>query len=152
MINVEYANAYKEVLEILKAIPVEDYNKIPQSKIDLFTKNANQEYNFEYNPSLTLDEQNTSKIAKTIIAILFRDYWATDEQRAKILAKEKYDMEKREQELSKKYSYNNLFANHKNDTTSKVEDTVTETAMIEYKKETVFGKIINIFKKIFGKK
>lgn len=34
------------------------------------------------------DEQNVSKKAKTIIAILFRDYWATDIQREKIKAKE----------------------------------------------------------------
>ena len=30
MVNIEYANAYSEVLEILKYIPVEDYKKIPR--------------------------------------------------------------------------------------------------------------------------
>ena len=32
MISVEYANAYSEVLEILKYISKEDYEKIPNSK------------------------------------------------------------------------------------------------------------------------
>ena len=41
MVDIEYANAYSEVLEILKHIPLEDYNKIPASKIKLFETNAN---------------------------------------------------------------------------------------------------------------
>ena len=41
MIDIEYANAYSEVLEILKYIPIKDYNKIPKNIIELFEKNAN---------------------------------------------------------------------------------------------------------------
>lgn len=83
MVDIKYANAYSEVLEILKYIPVEDYNKIPKNKIELFKTNANNDYSFKYNPNKTLDEQNVSKTAKAIIAILFRDYWATEIQRKK---------------------------------------------------------------------
>lgn len=88
MENIEYAIAYSEVLEILKYIPTEDYNKIPKSKIELFENNADKEYKFKYNPNITLNEQNVSKRAKAIIAILFRDYWATETQRKKIIAKQ----------------------------------------------------------------
>ena len=42
MVNVEYANAYSEVLEILKFISKEDYNKIPANKIELFKLNSNK--------------------------------------------------------------------------------------------------------------
>ena len=77
MVDIKYANAYSEVLEILKYIPVEDYNKIPKSKIELFEKNANKDYVFKYNSEKTLQEQNVSKIARGVIAILFRYYWAT---------------------------------------------------------------------------
>ena len=84
MVSVEYANAYSEVLEILKYISKEDYEKIPNSKIELFETNHNKEYIFKYNPNKTLDEQDVSKIAKAIIAILFRDYWATEIQKEKI--------------------------------------------------------------------
>ena len=38
MENLEYANAYSEVNEILKSISKEDYEKIPKSKIELFKK------------------------------------------------------------------------------------------------------------------
>lgn len=91
MVDIKYANAYTEVLEILKYISREDYNKIPKNKIELFETNANDNYHFIYNPSKTLNEQNVSKIAKGIIAILFRDYWATNIQKEKIIAKQNYD-------------------------------------------------------------
>ena len=76
MVDNKYAVAYSEVLEILKYIPIEDYNKIPESKINLFKANANYENTFKYDPNKTLEEQNVSKIAKGIIILLFRDYWA----------------------------------------------------------------------------
>ena len=72
--DTKYSIAYTEVLEILKYISFEDYNKIPKDKINLFKTYANKDYVFKYNPSKTLNEQNVSKIAKGIIAILFRDY------------------------------------------------------------------------------
>lgn len=91
MIDINYANAYAEVLEILKYVSLEDYNKIPKNKIELFIANANDNYHFTYSPNKTLNEQNVSKIAKGIIAILFRDYWATDIQREKIIKKQNDD-------------------------------------------------------------
>lgn len=83
MINVEYANAYAEVLEILKYVSKEEYDKIPHSKIELFEINKNENYVFKYYPNKTLEEQKVSKRAKAIISILFRDYWASDLQRKK---------------------------------------------------------------------
>ena len=57
MVSVEYANAYSEVLEILKFISKEDYEKIPANKIELFKLNSNKYYEFTYDPEKTLDEQ-----------------------------------------------------------------------------------------------
>ena len=42
MVDIKYANAYSEVLEILKYIPIEDYNKILTNRIELFKANAIQ--------------------------------------------------------------------------------------------------------------
>ena len=38
MENEEYAIAYKEVSEILKYIPIFDYEKIPREKIELYKR------------------------------------------------------------------------------------------------------------------
>ncbi len=107
--NIVYENAYSEVLEILKYIPKEDYDKIPKNKIDLFNAMANKNYKFQYNPLLTLDKQNVSKRAKAIIAILFKDYWATDKQKAIIIKKHNYDLERLEEEKRKKYNPKYIF-------------------------------------------
>ena len=112
MVSVEYANAYSEVLEILKYISKEDYEKIPNSKIELFKTNHNKEYIFKYNPNKTLDEQNVSKTAKAIIAILFRDYWATEIQKEKIITKQNYDRKQLEEKKKERYNSDNLFKNN----------------------------------------
>lgn len=146
MENIEYANAYSEVLEILKNISKEDYEKVPSEKIDLFEKNDNKNYNFQYDTNLTLDEQNVSKRAKAIIAILFRDYWATPEQREKILAKQNYDRIQIEKNKQKQYNVDNIFKNKER----KVETVENSVSMIEYK-ESIFSKIKKWFKQTFKK-
>ena len=113
MVSVEYANAYSEVLEILKYISKEDYEKIPNSKIELFETNHNKEYIFKYNPNKTVDEQNVSKTAKAIIAILFRDYWATELQKEKIITKQNYDRMQLEEKKKERYNSDNIFKNNK---------------------------------------
>ena len=141
MVDIVYANAYKEVIEILKHVSKEDYDKIPEEKIKLFETNANKDYSFNYDINKTLDEQNVSKKAKTIIAILFRDYWATDAQREKIKAKEQYDRKIKEEENREKYNPDNLFK--KQDLVKNTEDIMTEeVTMVEYK-ESIFRKIFN---------
>ena len=150
MVDIKYANAYSEVLEILKYIPVEDYNKIPKTKIKLFKTNANNDYSFNYNPGKTLEEQEVSRITKGIIAILFRDYWATEIQREKIISKQKYDRIKIEEEKRTQYN-TNIFQdrnNHRQEQNVVEEFSTNVVAMIEYK-EPVFRKIINKIKGIF---
>ena len=141
MINIEYAKAYSEVLEILKYIPEEDYHKIPKDKIVLFEHNANKEYNFNYHPEKTLNEQNVSKIAKGIIAILFRDYWATPMQRDKIISKQQKDRMQLERIKSENYCTDDIFRNKKQNNI-KEETSVENTSMIQYK-EPLLKRILN---------
>lgn len=140
MIKSEYAIAYKEVFEILKYIPKEDYNKIPSEKIELYKVMQEKNYNFKYNPSKTLDEQNVSKRAKAIIALLFRDYWAIDIQRKKILEKQKYDRQRIEEEKKQKYQYKDLFK--KEERTIEIKDNTDSVTLIKYK-ENVFNRFLN---------
>jgi hypothetical protein len=106
MADIQYANAYTEVLDILKHISKEDYEKIPKSKIKVFEENCNKNYNFTYDENKTLDEQNVSEITKVIIAILFRDYWATKEQRYIIIKKQQEIKDQKQKELMAKFEQN----------------------------------------------
>ena len=106
MADIQYANAYTEVLDILKYISKEDYEKIPKSKIKVFEENSNKNYSFTYDENETLDEQNVSEITKVIIAILFRDYWATKEQRYIIIKKQQEIRDQKQKELMAKFEQN----------------------------------------------
>lgn len=155
MVDIKYANAYSEVLEILKYIPLEDYNKIPKNKIELFKTNANNDYSFNYNPSKTLEEQDVSKITKGIIAILFRDYWATETQKNKIITRQNYDRMKLEKEKQAKYNAD-IFKKRNNRQEHNGEDNIStnELAMIEYieYKESVFKRFLDKIRSLFSRK
>ena len=93
-----------------------------------------------------------SLLFKIIIAILFRDYWATDAQREKILAKEKYDRVQLEKQKRKQYNSDDIFKKRKSGQIIEAiqhEDVADDTVlMVEYK-ENFFTKIINKIKSIF---
>lgn len=150
MIDIEYANAYSEVLEILKYIPIEDYDKIPKNRINLFRAYANKDYAFCYDTTKTLDEQKVSKIAKGIIAILFRDYWATEIQKEKIIAKQNHDRMQIIEEKKENYNYDNIVNNNEknilDDTDQEKKTDLIEINKIKWYKK-VWKYIINFFSK-----
>ena len=148
-ISIEYANAYAEVLEVLNHMVEEDYNKVPKIMIEMFKANSNKEYQFTYDDEKEFEEQNLSKRAKLILAILFRDYWATPTQKEKIIAKQKHDRAKIEEEKKEKYNYDNLF---KDKASNQKTETIEETkSLVEYK-ESIWNKLIRKIKNIFSKK
>lgn len=144
MVDEKYSIAYSEVLEILKHISQEDYEKIPKSKIELYKENANKNYVFNYNPTKTLNEQNVSKIAKGIIAILFRDYWATPEQREKIIKKQNNDRIQIEMEKTKKYNPDVFKAN-------KNKEEVKNKSLVKVEKQKWYEKVLVFIRNIFSK-
>ena len=146
MVTKEYRVAYTEVIEILKYVPDEDVQKIPEEKLEFYKINMDKEYIYNLDMTKEFEEQEMSEITKTILANIFRDYWATPYQKEKIKAKEKYDLEKIEEEKREKYNPDNIFKNRK-------EETVTENTNlpVEIKKETFFKKLISFIKGLFNK-
>ena len=154
MADIQYANAYTEVLDILKYISKEDYEKIPKSKIKVFEENSNKNYSFTYDKNKTLDEQNVSEITKAIIAILFRDYWATKEQRYVIIKKQQEIKEQKQKELMAKFEQNKNIpekdlkkVNVASDLDLDIDYELLGTNMQLYKKEEgFFEKLVNKIK------
>jgi len=147
MITKEYSMAYTEVIEILKYVPDEDVQKIPEEKLNFYKTNMDNEYNYTLDMTKEFEEQEMSDITKAILANIFRDYWATPYQKERIEAKEKYDLEKLEEEKRDKYNPDNIFK-------KKQKETVVENTNlpVEIKKETFFKKLINFLKGLFNKK
>ena len=111
MVSENYACAYKEVIEVLKHTKREDVNKIPKLEIILWRQNMKKDYNFKIDENKPIEDQNLSKEAKAVLANIFKKYWATDYQRERIEAKEKYDLEQIEKEKYEKYNPDNIFKN-----------------------------------------
>ena len=142
MVTTEYKIAYSEILEILKHISKKEQEKVPSNMIKMFKANASENSNFAYNPKKTLQEQNVSEIAISIIAILYRDYWATKEQKQKIL---NYQNREREKYKAEKYDVNNIFKK-KNEIKPTI--TVAEEYPVVVKKQNFIQRIIGKIKKL----
>ena len=150
MINSTYAKAYREVLEIIKYFPKEEYVKIPKEKIEFYKNNMDRDYNFAINPEIDLSEQNISPEANAIIINLFTDYYATEKQKIKIKEILDLNQKKEEQEKREKYNPDNIFKKVEKAPNTSIEIETTEsnnTALIEYK-EPFFAKFKNFVLKI----
>ena len=149
------AKAYKEVYEILKNIPKEDLNKIPEEIREVFARNKDENYEFKIDNSKTFEQQNLLDETKAILANIFRDYWATPYQKERIMAKEKQDREKLEEEKREKYKSDDIFKNRKNNIKiqQRQEDINVEQQSVNLpatiEKEHFYNKLINFIKRIF---
>ncbi len=109
-----FKKAYREVFEILKYMPEEDVKKIPNEIILTFKTKMDQNYKFEIDVSKELKEQNLLEETKDILANLARDYWATPEQKQRIIVIENKERRLIEEEKRKKYNPDNIFGNKEN--------------------------------------
>jgi len=146
MITKEYRVAYTEVVEILKYVPDEDVQKIPEEKLVFYKNNMDNEYTYKLDMTKEFEEQEMSEITKAILANIFRDYWATPYQKEKIEAKEKYDLEKLEEEKREKYNPDNIFKNKQEETLVK-----NSNLPVVMQKETFFKKLISFIKGLFNR-
>lgn len=142
----DYSDAYGEVLEVLKYIPREDYNKIPKKTINLLEQSSNEKSAFTYNIALPFDKQELSKDAKVILAILFRNCWITVEEKKELMQNEKEQLEKIEQEKREKYNPENLFEKREKEIVKELEEN-HYLAVQEKWYEKILSKLKNLFKK-----
>jgi len=141
-----YPKAYTEVLEIIKYLPKEERDKIPAEKIKFYEQNCDKEYEFTFDIEKPIDEQNTLRETNAIVVVLFRDYFATTEQKEKLEKILQQNEEKHQQELREKYNPDNIFKKPENRKNEEAETTET-MALVEVKKDNV---IKEIFKKIIN--
>ena len=133
--NENYKKAYTEVLEIIKYLPEEEYEKISKERIKFFEENCDKNYEFKFDINKSLDEQEFLRETNAIIVVLFRDYFATDTQKEKLQRILLENERKYQEELREKYNPDNLFKN-KNNSSEIVQDNISnETAIVEYKEK-----------------
>lgn len=139
-----FPNAYKEVYTILKYVSKEDYKAIPEDFLNIVKAKMNNDYVFNFNPNVELEEQKLLRETKVILGYIFLNYWGNEQQKKVIEEVLKNDLNKEE---TKKYD-NDLFKDKQKVKVSPGE----EFRMVIYKKEKFLVKLIKKFKYFFKRK
>lgn len=141
--------AVSEVIDVLKHSEIEVTQKIPKKFIEFLTKNSDR----DYIPNIDYSEENwensIEEDAKVLIALIYRDYIMSEEERKKVIE----EAERQEQEIREKYNPDNLFQkNSKIENEKSQDDTEQEVqkSLLIIKEEKWYERIINKIKEIFG--
>ena len=129
MVTKEFAEASAEINEILKYMPKEEVEKIPSKLREFFREISSKDYVTNINPNMPLDKQQIKEKTKDIIALIYRNYWCSEEERKELDQKLIENDKKFEEELREKYNPDNIFKN--NVTTTKKEESEVKEAKIE---------------------
>lgn len=142
-----YAKAYTEVLEIISHFPKEEYDKIPNEKIQFYKNNMDKTYQYKINPYIDLTEQTISRETNAILVILFRDYFADENQRETLKQILDLNQAKLEKEKSEKYNSAEIFKSAKQKWSYENTPKDETKALVEYK-EPFFVKFKNFILKL----
>ena len=74
-IDKKHAIACKEVIEILKHIPKQYYDKISQEFLDKLQKDASKEYEFQLNSKRHFSEMTLLEETKDLLALINNKFW-----------------------------------------------------------------------------
>ena len=136
--------AFSEVYDIIYNFEIN--NKIPKNFIELIDNNRDKQYKVNIDYTKSINDQELQKGTRVILALIYRDYLCSIEERECLIKQDKEILEKIEKEKREKYNYDNLF---KNKETPRIKEEVV--AMVEYKQSNFILKILNKIKSFFNK-
>lgn len=145
----QYFKAFAEVEQIIMLMPKGLQNKIPERFKDLLSTWKDPNYIVAIEEPF--EECNIMEETKIVLAVIYRDFLCSEEEKREIKLKDSEKLKEYEEELRQKYNPDDLFKNKKNDI-QKYNNTITEeTSIVEYKEKNflqkLFDKIKNFFKK-----
>ena len=120
--------------------------KISQQLLDIIKQTAKQQTEFKYNRAKNLKEQETSNIVKGILALIYRDYFCSEEQ--KMIYNEYYITAREKLECEKNGKH---CANRKQSKSNIIKEAQETTALVVYQKESIWTKIKNKLMKLFNR-
>lgn len=147
-ISTKTRQAYSEIDEFIGLLTIEEQNEIPKKLREFFKEQKDSEYVKNINPNIPIKEQNLLEETLALIAMLNLQYWCKDENEKERLKSVYAENERKyQEELREKYNPDNLFKNKQ-----KVVEKIEETAMVEYKEDTIWTKIKRFLKGLLKKK
>lgn len=155
----KYQNVLSEVDEILKNTDEELINKIPSSVKQFVKENKSKSHVTQIDSTKLLEEQNILPETKAILALFYRSYWATEQEKEEFAKQDAIELEKQEQIKMENYP-SNIFKeiNEKrrlnketsqNTLSKETENQVTDITVILEEKwyQKIWKKLCSLFKK-----
>lgn len=144
--NVLDKKAFSEIIEILNHTDKKVVEKIPESFIKFLFENMDKEYKVEINFFNENWDDTILEETKAILALIYRDYIASAEERKDLLIEEKREREKQEMELREKYNPDNLFKNKHSEIPNEFKENTQLIAIQQYPwYKRLYQKILAIF-------
>lgn len=143
--NRAYEEAFVEVDEILKIMPVDLLSKIPVQFRQVISENKAKDYKIEFKEPI--EEEKLKEETIVILGLIYRDFLASPEEREELQEKDAEELKRIEEELRQKYDIDNIFQKRKN-----VANEDSSTDLTLYKEPGFLRKLFNLVKGIFNKK
>ena len=149
MIDNVYKNSFKEVYDILQNTDEELVHKIPKNFMDFIKNNMDTNYKTNIDPNIEIDKQTLLKETESILSLIYKSYWATDQEKNEFAKLDKLNFIESEKNKNEAYSTENLyeiFEKRKN-----LNNISLNQNLIVVEKESFFKKIINKILNLFKK-
>ena len=154
LISIEYKKAFSEVYDILRFTDPELTSKIPKKLYDFIENNRDHDIITNVNPFIPLENQQLSEETIPILALIYRNYMASEEEKVNFSNKDKLEFIENEKEKREKYNPDNIFVNSNPEKVVKDDKTETNTMMV-IQNDSIYHKIVNkiknFIKKLFAK-
>ena len=139
-----YEEAFTEVDEILKLMPIDLISKIPSQFRQAISENKSANYIADIKEPI--EEQKLKEETVIILGLIYRDFLASPEERERLKSEDEEELKKIEKEIQEQYNIDNAFKKRKN----KKDNQNDTTDIIVYKKPNFFRKIIDLIRGIFS--
>ena len=139
----EYEEAFSEVDEVLKLMPIDLLSKIPVQFRKVISEN--KDTNYKVNIKEPLEEQNLKKETIVILGLIYRDFLASPEEKEKLQIKDAEELKRIEQEMQEQYDIENIYKKRKKrNRLSNIEEDQESTDLILSEKPSFLKRFFNI--------
>ena len=143
MVDKNYKKALKEVNDILENTEEELINAIPKNVKEFIRNNMDEDYESKIQSNLEIDKQDLLEETEEILSLLYRNYWATEEEKMEISRRDDEEIQL-DKKIREEQDIENIFKKRKNNKKNSCEN-----QLIVVKKQNIFTKIINKIIKMF---
>ena len=142
-----YEEAFAEVDEILKIMPIDLLSKIPVQFRQVISENKAQNYKVDIQEPL--DEEKLKEETVVILGLIYRDFLASPEEREQLQAQDAEELLRIEEEMQQQYNMENIFKKRKSGKASQNDELSTD--LILYEEQGFLKKLFNLIKGLFNK-